>query len=139
MINQEMLESLQWEHDDYDIDWCSPVNGYTEGACYYYGCRGDGNLPYPVLRRDIDGLVAFPPANKDDPFCSSDWLSEFRGKNPESKKMLVAVELIEGSPAGVIIHGIFLSMDSYNQFRATWTPAHGYGSSVQAVVAEIKS
>jgi hypothetical protein len=76
----EKIEALEWVTNEFDCDWSDrSIRGYTQGQCWYYGGRSSGNLPYPILKRK-DGLVAFPPANPDNPFSDSVWIDEVFGQ-----------------------------------------------------------
>jgi len=81
----EMLDALLWEEDRYDSDWGNEdPDGITEGWCYFYGCRGDGNIPYPIVRRS-DRMIAWPPKNNDNPYSATEWWAKYRADRKPAK------------------------------------------------------
>lgn len=76
---QELIDRLIWEEDQYDCDWDKEPDrfGLTRGWCHFYGGRASGNWPYPIVKRE-DGMVAFPPKDKDNPFTCNEWFADLK-------------------------------------------------------------
>ena len=142
MLNLKMLDGRKWHDDEYDTDWGKTIEGYTEGFCYFYNNRSSGELPYPVLKRESDGLITFPPTDEGKPNWAGSWMSEFFGTpsidySIQKRTIIHAIELFEGNAGEFVSHGAFLSMHDFKTFKASWKTKFG-GSSYGLMPIELE-